>query len=151
MIQQIVSDCAALGVTELSQTVSELLEGKRPNGRLSDQECRQLLERLKQQPRYRQRQAAEGFFGSATPSSELPLKANTPEEKRYHSGGLKSGHSGHGRQSIPPEQADRVEDISVASSCPECGSRLEGKCWRLRSVTDGQPLGAQRVNRATTM
>jgi hypothetical protein len=37
---------AALGVTEISRTVCELLEWKRPNGRLKNQECRQLLEEL---------------------------------------------------------------------------------------------------------
>jgi hypothetical protein len=49
MIQQVVSDCAALGVHELSQTVCELLEWKRPSGRLKHHECHQLLERLQQQ------------------------------------------------------------------------------------------------------
>lgn len=37
---------AALGVTEISRTVCELLEWKRPNGGLKNLECRQLLEGL---------------------------------------------------------------------------------------------------------
>ena len=37
---------AALGVTEISRTVCELLEWKRPNGGLKNLECRQLLEQL---------------------------------------------------------------------------------------------------------
>ena len=37
---------AALGVTEISRTVCELLEWKRPNGGLKNLECRQLLEEL---------------------------------------------------------------------------------------------------------
>src|SRR5207249_5879258 len=37
---------SALGVTEISRTVCELLEWKRPNGKLKHHECRQLLERL---------------------------------------------------------------------------------------------------------
>ena len=42
----IVSEFAGLGVTEISRTVCELLEWKRPNGGLKNLECRQLLERL---------------------------------------------------------------------------------------------------------
>ena len=49
LIQQIVADFAALGINELAATVCELLEWQRPNGRLKDHECRQLLERLHQQ------------------------------------------------------------------------------------------------------
>ena len=42
----IASEFAGLGVTEISRTVCELLEWKRPNGGLKNLECRQLLERL---------------------------------------------------------------------------------------------------------
>ncbi len=42
----IVSEFGGLGVTEISRTVCELLEWKRPNGGLKNLECRQLLERL---------------------------------------------------------------------------------------------------------
>jgi hypothetical protein len=38
---------AGLGVTEIARTVCELLDWTRANGRLKDQECRQLLERLR--------------------------------------------------------------------------------------------------------
>jgi len=102
-------------------------------------------QRLKQQLRYRQRQAEEGFFGSATPSAKIPLKPNTSEERRCSPGGLKPGHPGHGRQSISPQQADRVEDVPVASRCPQCNHLLENKGWRRRSVIDCQPLRAQRI------
>lgn len=47
LIQEISSDCGALGLTELSRTICELLEWKRPNGRLKNHECRLLLERLR--------------------------------------------------------------------------------------------------------
>ncbi len=49
LMRQIASQFAALGVTEISRTVCELLEWKRPNGRLKNHECRQLLERLRDQ------------------------------------------------------------------------------------------------------
>src|SRR4026209_2470261 len=49
LMRQIVAEFAALGVTEISRTLCELLEWKRPNGRLKNHECRQLLERLRDQ------------------------------------------------------------------------------------------------------
>jgi hypothetical protein len=46
LMRQIASDCSALGTTEIARTVCELLDWKRPTGRLKNHECRQLLERL---------------------------------------------------------------------------------------------------------
>ena len=46
LMRQIAGDFSALGVTEIARTVCELLEWRRPSGRLKDQECRQMLERL---------------------------------------------------------------------------------------------------------
>ena len=102
-------------------------------------------QRLKQQLRYRQRQAEQGFFGSATPSSKIPLKANSADEKKSLPGGLKPGHAGYGRQSIEPGEADRIEDIPVDPRCPDCGGQLEDKGSRRRSVIDCQPLRAQHL------
>ena len=48
-MQQIASDCSALGVTEIARTLCELLDWRRPTGRLKNHECRQLLERLADQ------------------------------------------------------------------------------------------------------
>ena len=42
----VTQDYATLAVAEIASTVCELLEWKRPNGRLKSIECRQLLERL---------------------------------------------------------------------------------------------------------
>ena len=42
-------DYAGLGVTEISRTICEWLDWKRPNGRLKNHECRLLLERLRDQ------------------------------------------------------------------------------------------------------
>lgn len=49
LMQRIASEFAALGVTEISRTICELLQWKRPNGGLKNLECRQLLERLQGQ------------------------------------------------------------------------------------------------------
>jgi len=46
IIRQICRNCASLGRTEISRTVCELLEWKRPNGGLKNHECRLLLERM---------------------------------------------------------------------------------------------------------
>ncbi len=52
LMRQLAREFSALRVTEIARTVCELLEWKRPSGRLKDHECRQLLERLE----------AEGFL-----------------------------------------------------------------------------------------
>lgn len=46
LMRVVAHDYAGLGVTEIAQTVCELLEWKRPNGGLKNHECRQLMERL---------------------------------------------------------------------------------------------------------
>jgi transposase len=80
-------------------------------------------QRLKAELRRQQRKMSEGYFGSSTPSSKKPVKSNSvkngDEKKR---GGGKPGHPGNGRQSFSAEQADRVEEVNVGSSCPNCGS-----------------------------
>src|SRR5207253_11452715 len=49
LMRELARDYAGLAVTEIARTVCELLEWKRANGRLKDQECRQLLEHLRDQ------------------------------------------------------------------------------------------------------
>lgn len=46
LMRQTAAEFSALGVTEISRTICELLGWKRPNGKLKNHECRQLLERL---------------------------------------------------------------------------------------------------------
>jgi hypothetical protein len=46
LIVEVTNDFSTLSLTELSKTLSELLEWKRPNGKLKYEECRALLERL---------------------------------------------------------------------------------------------------------
>jgi hypothetical protein len=46
LMRRIAGEFAGLGLTEISATVCELLDWKRPNGGLKKIECRQLLERL---------------------------------------------------------------------------------------------------------
>jgi Domain of unknown function (DUF4338) len=49
LMREIAHDYAGLAITEMARTVCELLDWKRANGRLKDQECRQLLEYLRDQ------------------------------------------------------------------------------------------------------
>lgn len=46
LMRQIAQEFSGLGVTEIARTICELLDWTRPNGRLKNHECRQLLERL---------------------------------------------------------------------------------------------------------
>jgi len=46
LMRQIAEEFSALGVTEIARTICELLEWRRPSGRLKDHECRQMLEQL---------------------------------------------------------------------------------------------------------
>jgi hypothetical protein len=48
-MRDLAQDYASLGLTEIARTVCELLDWKRANGRLKDQDCRKLLERLRDQ------------------------------------------------------------------------------------------------------
>ena len=101
--------------------------------------------RLKAQLKYQQRQATEGFFGSATPSSKKPVKSNTAPEERSKKGGGKIGHKGHGRSSLAEAEADRIEQISIEEFCPECGAPLEYKGTKNRSVVDCVPVRMQKI------
>lgn len=103
--------------------------------------------RLKARLRYQERTAKEGFFGSSTPSSKRPVKANTPSaaEAAPKMGGAQAGHHGHGRRSLRAEEADRVEVVSVPDSCPECGEPLQHKGIAPRTVIDVQPLQRQAI------
>lgn len=49
LMQEIVYDYPGLTITEMARTLCELLDWKRANGRLKDQECRALLEHLRDQ------------------------------------------------------------------------------------------------------
>jgi len=51
---------------------------------------REKIHGLESQLRYQQRQITEGYFGSSTPSSQKPFKANTKAER--HNGGGRHGH-----------------------------------------------------------
>ena len=108
----------------------------------------QLLEenaRLRQNLRYQERKAQEGFFGAATPSSKIPVKGNQNAPRKPR--GAKPGHPGAGRKGFTQSEADQVVHVvpEVDSTCPDCGGELEDKGEKERFVIDSQPLKARRL------
>ena len=57
--------------------------------------------RLKGLLRYRERQEQALPFASSTPSSKIPIKANTAVAQTKKRGGGQVGHIGHGRRGAP--------------------------------------------------
>jgi len=103
-------------------------------------------EQLKAKVRSHERAAKEGPFGSATPSSKVPVKANALSERQARRGGAKRGHAGHGRRRVEAAQADRVEAMAVeARTCPDCGVALRSEGSRERSVIDFRPPDTVKV------
>jgi transposase len=100
---------------------------------------------LKDKLHYQKRTAREGFFGSSTPSSKIPVKPNSPKEHQRNRGGGKPGHKGHGRSSICEQDADYVERVGIGSVCPDCGNSLEEKGFRARTVIDCQPVRMKKI------
>ena len=100
---------------------------------------------LKAKLRYQERTAKEGFFGSSTPSSKIPVKLNSQKAHQRNRGGGKVSHQGHGRTSICQEDADKVENIRIDDTCPDCGSFLEDKGTKARTVIDCQPVKMKKI------
>jgi len=108
-------------------------------------ELEEEISQLKTKLRYQQRTAKEGFFGSSTPSSKIPIKPNSSAEHQHNQGGGKSGHKGHGRASIERQDADEVKTVKVENICPDCGGILEDKGSKTRTVMDCQPVKVKKL------
>jgi transposase len=105
------------------------------------EEIRTLKDRL----RYLKRKAQQGFFGSSTPSSQVPVKANTPQQRQAKRGGAQPGHAGHGRSSFDAAAADQVIPVeSIGDRCPWCGGPLQNKGVKPHSVLERDPPKTQR-------
>jgi transposase len=110
-------------------------------------DLREENQRLKQKLKYQERKEKEGFFGSATSSAKVPIKANTAKSKAEKRKGAQRGHKGAGRKAFPEGEADQVVTVgdSLGPKCPDCGRLLEDKGAEERLVIESQPLKAQRV------
>ncbi|MBI5788128.1 MAG: IS66 family transposase [Candidatus Schekmanbacteria bacterium] len=103
------------------------------------------VKRLKAKLNVQERKQEEGAFGSSTPSSKIPIKANTPaiEKKRP---GAKAGHQGNGRKKFEKAEADQVIEVQVESErCQECGGLLDNKGMDERMVLDCHPIKPEKV------
>ena len=132
------------------------LDKQREIDRLTEQ-----IKLLRDRLRYQERMAREeGPFGSSTPSSKIPLKADRAvslEDRQARRGGAKPGHVGHGRSTAKESEADEVVVLEVAErTCPHCGVELEERRFEPRTVIDIPPprtrtilyrLGARRCPR----
>jgi transposase len=121
---------------------AECLKKQREIDRLTE-----ALQRLRQQLRYQERQATEGFFGSATPSAKRPVKTNTPPPPAPKPKGARPGHPGVGRHAFDASQAERVVNIApaVGHRCPGCDALLADKGTACRAVLESHPVKAERV------
>lgn len=99
---------------------------------------------MKSKLRYQARTASEGFFGSSTPSSKIPVKANSLEENQARKGGAKTGHKGHGRKVLTSENAGRVIHVRLPKICPDCGTTLKNRGSDKRTVLDGEPIKTEK-------
>ena len=95
--------------------------------------------------RYQQRTAKEGVFGSSTPSSKVPVKANSLAERQARRGGAQRGHKGYGRRAFSESEADRVQTVSLPQRCPSCGTALEDQDTDSRTVLDAEPVKVQKI------
>jgi transposase len=83
------------------------------------------IQQLRQKVCANQRKSKEGFFGSSTPSSKVPVKANSLAENQARKGGGQKGHTGVGRRIFNLAEADEVRIAEVAvEMCQSCECRL---------------------------
>lgn len=115
------------------------LEKQQKIDRLEEQ-----LRRVKAKLRYQERTAKEGPFGASTPSSKVPVKANSLEQNQARKGGAKRGHPGHGRRPLTPAQAQRTIPVHIPACCPQCGTTLVNRGRARRTVLDAQPLRPEK-------
>lgn len=82
-----------------------------------------------------QRKSKEGFFGSSTPSSKVPVKANSLAENQARRGGAPKGHHAVGRQVFSEAEADerRIAQVSV-TFCQTCECSLSRQSSNQRAI-----------------
>lgn len=112
--------------------------------RLIDRQYEEIT-RLKQKLSQNQRTTKEGFFGSSTPSSQIPVKSNSLAENQAKKGGGQPGHRGVGRQVFAAAQADEQRIAQVeAENCPACESYLNRQSSNRRAIYE---LERERVRK----
>jgi transposase len=106
--------------------------------------------RLKAKLCRQERTAKEEPFGLSTPSAKRLIKASTPAEQRAKKGGATPGHEGHGRQGVSEAEAASLERLDAPEVCPDCGTPLDFRGERDRTIIDCEPVRAvKRLVRIT--
>lgn len=109
-------------------------------------QLKQKVENLQQQLNANKKRNKQGYFGSSTPSSKIPVKANSLEENQKKKGGAKKRHKGNGRESANEETADRTETLYVGDTCPDCGGVLsEKETFKNRTTIECAPVKAEII------
>jgi hypothetical protein len=103
------------------------------------------IQSLRIQLSKQKRKDKAGVFGSSTPSSQVPLKANSKDDVSAKRGGAKPGHIGKGRKKHPPDEIDQIRVLSTNSVCCSCQVALLSKGYRNRSVLDIDPVTVRKV------
>lgn len=104
------------------------------------------IQQLKQKLQVNQRKSKAGFFGSSTPSSQIPLKANSVAENQAKKGGGKIGHPGVGRQIFSRDEADeiRIAEVTV-DNCADCECHLNRQSSNERAMYELQREKLKKV------
>ncbi len=102
--------------------------------------------RLKDRLRYQERTAKEGFFGSSTPSSKVPVKPSVAKPASTTVGRSQArARRTRAAHDSPRSKPSAWSGSPPRSVAPQCGRWLETKGTKSRTVIDVQPLRRQTV------
>ena len=135
---ELLSRCLAQeqNVQELRREKLALLEDKR---RLLERNSGLEEENKRLRKAANVRDGRESYFGSSTPSSKLPPQPNSSLENQNKKGGARSGHQGHGRRKIKPQDANEVVYADNIPECCACGGHVAPNGYEDRTVIDYIP------------
>src|SRR5436190_20705347 len=115
-----------------------LCEGCLQKQLIIDRQNQEILA-LKQKLKLNERRLKQGFFGSSTRSSQLPIKDNSLAENQAKRGGAQPSHPANKRQAFTPQQADEVRRAPVEDqSCQFCQCQLVAHTSNQRALFDLQ-------------
>ncbi len=104
------------------------------------------VQRLRLKVCANERKVKEGFFGSGTPSSQIPVKKNSIAENQARQGGGEVGHKGFGRQVFTAEEADQVLVAEVVQdNCETCRCELSKQTSNERAVYEIEREGVRKL------
>lgn len=120
-------------------------EGCLEKQRIIDRQLEE-IQQLKQKLQVNQRKSKAGFFGSSTPSSQVPLKPNSLAENQANKGGAKKGQGGVGRQIFSSVEADEVRVAQVSlENCQTCECRLSRQSSNERAIYELERENVKKI------